>query len=489
MKTRALAFAALILFFAATIQAQSPAAQQPAPQAAPPAAPATPPPAAQQPAPAPAPAATPAPEAPPKTPPSTPQTPPKPAPGQSHAAPPAAQTPPAPDPEAELEKAVQDADNDSAKVVRNLEDYLKRFPDAPRKADIYRAIVESSVQLHDSATALDYAERLIALDPNDAEMMMQAALMLEQKGDDASLKRAVDYASRVLDQIQKADPTQRSPRMSAEEWEAGRKRAEMSVYILRGHLQMDVKDFDAAQKDFSSSMQLYQNPEAALDMGEIAELLHRPDDAIKYYAEAFVMPDQEGANVDRSEIRQKLGNLWREQHGSEVGLGERLLQAYDETVAIAHNPEAQPVPNKGITDPLAFVLRRPDGAAPFQMSDLKGKTVVLTFWATWCTPCSELDPLLAQVLQEYAGRHDLAFLTLNTDEDESRVLPYLQRQHIPGTVLFADGLDDFYNVKSLPTLVILDSTGKVSYRAEGFDPDTIVTELKGAIQHALTASP
>ena len=197
------------------------------------------------------------------------------------------------------------------------------------------------------------------------------------------------------------------------------------------------------------------------------------------------MPDQEGANVDRDEVRKKLGNLWREQHGSEVGLGERLLQTYDETVAVASKPEAQPVPNKGIKEPLAFVLRRPDGSTPFQMSDVKGKTVVMTFWATWGTPCRELDPLLAQVLQEYVGRTDLVFLTLNTDEDESRVVPYLQKQHIPGTVVFADGLDDFYNVQALPTLIILDRAGKVSYRAEGFDPDTITSELRGAIEHTL----
>jgi len=503
MKMSAFGVAALSLFLAATVLAQQPA-QQPAPQSPPTPAPSTPQPAAQPPAPSPAPAQQPSQPAqqppasnsapdpaptpaqpPPKNAQSPAQAPPKPAPHAQQTPPP----PKPPDAEAELERAVQDANNDSAKIVRNLEDYLKRFPDSPRKADIYRAIVESALQVRDSATALEYAERLIALDPNDAQMMMQASLMLEQKGDEESLKRAVDYASRVLDQIQKANPAERSPRMSQQEWEAGRKRAEMSVYILRGHLEMDLKDYDDAQKDFSSSMQLYPNPEAALAMGEIAELLHRPDDAIKFYADAFVMPDQEGANVDRAEIRLKLGNLWRERHGSEVGLGERLLQAYDETVAVAAKPEAQPVPNKGIKDPLAFVLRRPDGSPPFQMSDLKGKTIVLTFWATWCTPCRELDPLLAQVLQEYVGRKDLAFLTLNTDEDESRVLPFLQRQHIPGTVLFADGLDDFYDVHSLPTLVILDRAGKVTYRAEGFDPDTIVSELKDAIQHTLAASP
>ncbi len=428
---------------------------------------------------------------PPEKPPAPNQPPPKPAPAPNRPAPQAQQAPPvnkAPDPEAELEKAIQDANNDSATIVRNLEDYLKRFPDATRKPEIYRAIVESALQIRDSATALEYAERLIAIDPTDGEMMMLASSMLEDKGDEESLKRAVDYASRVLDQIQKANPNDRSPRMSEEEWETGRKRAEMSVYILLGRLQMDLKGYDDAEKDFASSMQLIPNPEAALDLGEIAELQHRPDEAIKHYAEAFVMPDQEGTTVDRAEVRQKLGNLWREQHGSEAGLGERLLQAYDDTVAATNKPEARPVPNKGIREPLAFVLRRPDGSAPFQMSDLKGKTIVMTFWATWCTPCRELDPLLEQVLQEYAGRGDLVFLTLNTDEDESRVLPFLQKHHIPGTILFADGLDDLYKVESLPTLIILDRTGKVSYRAEGFDPDTIVSELKGAIEHTLAAS-
>ena len=285
MKTRNLEIAPLCLIFAVALMAQQPTQQGSQPPSAtpqPPAAGQQTPPAAPA-APAKAPTQSPAQQPPKQNSGTSQQPPPNPAPP---AHPPASQSqappPITPDPEAELEKAIQDANNDSAAIVRNLEDYMKRFPDSPRKPEIYRAIVESAMQVRDSATALDYAERLIAIDPNDAEMMMLASSMLETKGDEESLKRAVDYSSRVLTQIQNANAADRSPQMSAEEWEAGRKRAEMSVYILRGHLEMDLKDYDDAQKDFTASAQLIPNPEAALDLGEIAELQHRPDEAIQH---------------------------------------------------------------------------------------------------------------------------------------------------------------------------------------------------------------
>src|ERR1700747_182425 len=51
--------------------------------------------------------------------------------------------------ETELQKAIADAGNDRGALVRNLKNYLKRFPDAPRKAAVYRALVESCQQVQD----------------------------------------------------------------------------------------------------------------------------------------------------------------------------------------------------------------------------------------------------------------------------------------------------------------------------------------------------
>jgi thiol-disulfide isomerase/thioredoxin len=247
---------------------------------------------------------------------------------------------------------------------------------------------------------------------------------------------------------------------------------------------MDGLKYDDAKKDFDSAFQIVPNPTAAMHLGEIAEIQQHPDDAIKEYALAFVLPDQDDASVDRAVLREKLGNLWRIQHGSDAGLGERLLQAYDEYAAVA-KPTAAPVPNAGIADPLQFVLSHPDGSAPFQMQSAKGKVVVLSFWATWCTPCRELEPQLAKMQQDYAGRTDVVFVAVNSDEDRTRVQPFLQQVHVFGTVVFADGLDDLLAVKDLPTLMILDRTGKIAYRAEGYDPDSSVSELKTAVDKTL----
>ena len=110
------------------------------------------------------------------------------------------------DPETELQKAIADAGNDRGALVRNLKNYLKRFPDAPRKAAVFRALVESCEQVQDDACALEYAEQLIALRPDDSEIMMLAVNLLQKQGDEASLTRASGYVTRVLDRVEKSSP-------------------------------------------------------------------------------------------------------------------------------------------------------------------------------------------------------------------------------------------------------------------------------------------
>lgn len=56
----------------------------------------------------------------------------------------------APDPEAELQRAIELSGNDRAALLHNLEEYLRRFPEAPRKQAVYRALVEASMQLNDT---------------------------------------------------------------------------------------------------------------------------------------------------------------------------------------------------------------------------------------------------------------------------------------------------------------------------------------------------
>jgi thiol-disulfide isomerase/thioredoxin len=384
-----------------------------------------------------------------------------------------------------LQSAISSAGNDSAALVRNLKAYLQKYPDAPRKAAVYRALVEACDQVRDNGCALQYAEQLIAIRPDDSDMMLLAVNLLDQRGDDASLARASGYVTRVLDRVEKATPDQKPARVSVADWEEGQAQLRTALYFVRGRVEYTQRSYDAAAKDLGTSYSIRPNALAAELLGGIAELHGDLKTAIEEYARAFVLPENGPAGkVDRKEVRKQLGNVWRQVHGSDRGLGDAILAAYDsassQPAGSAPNPAAR---NKNAKDAYEFVLRGPDGGM-MPLAPLKGKVIVLSFWATWCGPCRELEPMFDQVAASYAGNSDIAFLAVNTDDDETQVAPFLARQkwHVP--VAYADGLDAFMKVESLPTVVVLGRSGEIVYRVAGLAPDRFTQSLNAAIQDA-----
>jgi thiol-disulfide isomerase/thioredoxin len=391
--------------------------------------------------------------------------------------------------EADLQKALADAGNDSAALVRNLTDYLARFPDAPRRPSIYRALVEACQQIRNDSCALDYAERLIAIRPDDSQMMLLAVSLLEKKGDDASLTRAAGYVTRVLDRVEKATPDDKPAEESLADFEDGQKQLRAALYYTRGRIENSRHDYDVAEKDFQQSDSIHPNSLAAEKLGEIAEMRNDPKTAIEEYTQAFALPESGPAgSVDRRDLRRKLGNVWRRVHGSDQGLGDAILAAYDHAspapASSAPDPAAR---NKDAKDFFAFVVRRLDGTE-MPLAPLKGKVVVLSFWATWCGPCRALEPLFGRVAASYAGNSNVAFLSVNTDDDETQVAPFVAREKLAVPVTYADGLDSFMKVDTLPTVLILGRDGEIVYRVGELAPEGFSASLTSAIQAALGTS-
>jgi thiol-disulfide isomerase/thioredoxin len=391
-----------------------------------------------------------------------------------------------PSPEEELQLAINNAGSDRAALVRNLEAFLQNHPESPQRSQIYRALVEASMQLRDNARAADYAERIVALNPEDISITILTIQLLEQHGDEAGLRRATSYATRVLEFVERKSSDGKSARISQEEWAAQQKRDRMSVLALRGRLELKLKDRAAARKDFQDSYAILPSATAAEHLGEIAEMEKGLNMAVQQYARAFALADTSSGNASRREVRQKLGNVWRLAHGSEDGLGEYLLLTFDE-VSRASNP-AKPAKNANVREPSDFMLRKAPEGTPFPLKDSRGKVLVVNFWATWCGPCHELEPLFARVAAEFQGAQEILFISADCDEDETLVAPYLAEAKTRTTVVFADGLDRLFSVNSFPTVIILDREGKIAYRSDGFSPDTFEKDLRAAVHRVLTSA-
>jgi len=397
------------------------------------------------------------------------------------------------DPDAELQLAVRQAGNDSAALVQCLEAYLVKYPDSPRRGAIYRALLESEMNLHNQKSSLEYAEKVIAIQPEDSQSMYLAVTLLEKMPDEASQLRAVDFDTRLIDRVSKADPESRPQQMTLEDWQAGRNKFMVDLYVMRGRLQHHLHKNDEAVKDLTAGFRLFPNAEAALTLGEIAEENKHSDEAVRQYATAFnlasqAQPDNEGPSLDRDMLRLRMGNLWRFTHDSNAGLGDIVLSAYDRSrdLAKADKPDA-PVYNKDVTDPLQFSLRHVDGSGPLKLAESHGKVVVLNFWTTWCAYCNQMESMLADVRTKFTGRDDVVFLAINADEEESQVAPFLQGQKPGGTLIFADGVNHAFHVESIPTILVLDKAGKIAYRTQGFAPDGFADLAAAAITKASTA--
>ena len=380
--------------------------------------------------------------------------------------------------------------NDRAALVRNLEAFLKENPDSHQRPQVYRALVEACLQLRDDARAAAYAERIVALSPDDISMTILTIQLLERNGDEAALRRAINYATRVLEFVERSSAGEKSPKISAEDWAIEKKRDRTSVLTLRGRLELKLKDVATAQKDLELSYEVLPSSAAAQQLGEIAELKKDLKGAVEQYARAFALADATNGSAGRREIRQKLGNVWRLTHGSDVGLGEYLLLTYDEVSRTSIT--AKPKRNAGAREPADFTVRKaPEGTA-LPLKETRGKVLVVNFWATWCGPCHALEPLFSRVAAGFQTNADVLFLAVNCDEDETLVKSYLEQNKPRTPVVFADGLDRFFTVNSFPTVMVLDRAGKIAYRSDGFEPDTFEPDLLAAVRLALVpanASP
>jgi thiol-disulfide isomerase/thioredoxin len=385
----------------------------------------------------------------------------------------------------EFQQAIDSAGNDRAALVRNLEAFLKKYPEAPQRVRIYRALVEATLQLRDTTRAADYAERIVSLAPDDMSMTLVAIQLLERNGDEAGLRRATNYSTRVLEYIDRGND-EKSPKISKEEWETSKNHDRMTVLLLRGRLYLKLHETSKAQKDFEDSYGFEASSGAAEKLGEIAELNKDLPRAIQHYARAFALADGSKTTPGRREIRQNLGNVWRLAHGSDEGLGEYVLRTYDEVTAAPGKPNT--ARNTGAKEPFEFILRRvPDGGT-LPLSAEKGKILVVNFWATWCGPCRALEPVFDRVAIDFHQSHDVLFLAADCDEDETLVPPYVKEVKPQTTVVFADGLDRLFDVNSFPTVVIIDRAGKIIYRGEGYDEVTFRQSLTAAIHQALDAT-
>ena len=133
-----------------------------------------------------------------------------------------------------------------------------------------------------------------------------------------------------------------------------------------------------------------------------------------------------------------------------------------------------------------FTLASLDGQNT-SLSSLRGKVVVLDFWATWCPPCRRSLPHLQKLSEDPELKSKgLVVLAINQREGLSEVQPFIAQTRYTFNVLRdTDGaVARAYNVEALPTTIIIGRDGNVRNVFVGFADDS-VKQVDDAVNAAL----
>lgn len=124
-------------------------------------------------------------------------------------------------------------------------------------------------------------------------------------------------------------------------------------------------------------------------------------------------------------------------------------------------------------------LQRLDGV-PFSLQALRGKTVVLSFWASWCGPCRKELPALSELQKK---RSDVVIYAVNVDRERAMAEAFLRQVQFELPIVWDNESLAMgqYNVMSMPTMFVIDSKGTVKWAKTGFSQEKGLVELEAIL--------
>jgi len=395
------------------------------------------------------------------------------------------------DPDARLERELSETGGSAADVFNVLEKHLKSHTDCKKKTEIIRVLARVAVDQRDRDREMEYGPMAIDGGSDDPRLLEHVSRALLDNNDAESLNKALQYALRLAGKMR----DERKSLLASKAYEQGQgKHLDETEWTLRNALiyaaraQRKLGKNEEALKAADEAWQSYPSVDAAGERARVLEALGRFADALDAAADAFAVEDEHASSKDRQRARELLAELAPKANVSDPSV--RILPAWDRSRALLEAREKRLRdfdPNSSAASPMDFTLSKLDGGR-LPLNSMKGKVVVLDFWATWCGPCRVQHPLYEQVRTRFKDNPNVVFLAVNSDEDRALVKPFLERQKWSQDVVFEDGLATFFRVSSIPTTIVLDRRGELRSRMPGFIADRFVDMLSDRINSALATN-
>ncbi len=389
--------------------------------------------------------------------------------------------------QAALNQAIGEAGSSPIELTRALENHLAKYPMSAKRPELERVLLKAAIETKDERRIILYGERVLEREQDDLQALDRVTRALLKSDAKETSERALKYSKRYVQLVEGLRKQTPDTRVSRAVWEEELNKGLARALALESRATGNAGNAGEAAAIAMKAYASYPTAEAAREVGRWLSRSGHEQEAIQYYADAFVLADPSATDSERARDRMRMGELYSKSNGSEKGLGDLILQAYDRTNAQAADRKqkmAAADPNMKASKILDFTLTGLKGDK-LDLKTLAGKAVVFDFWATWCGPCRAQQPLYEQVRERFKSDPDVVLISVDTDEDRSLVEPFVKSQKWTQAIYFEDGLVRNLDISSIPTTIVVNRRGEVVSRLNGFVPDRFVDMLAERIKDAL----
>jgi thiol-disulfide isomerase/thioredoxin len=354
-------------------------------------------------------------------------------------------------------------ERDPAKRTSLLEKFITDFPPTGQTAtSVTRTLVSSYVQAGRTDDAISYLNSLPHPDPR---LYNQVAWDMIEKGQD--LEQAVALAKKGVDLTRASEATDKPPTMRQKDWK------EQSRRNLAGIL--DTYAFGLSKFGKQTEAAAAYAEAYALGGDEDAEITQRYLDClVKAGMNTEAMKVSHDVIVRGKEtppVVEAYRASYLKVKGSDKGLDAALGDARAAGIRSRHDALVRSRVNKPSID---FTLKDL-GGKQVNLSSLKGKVVVLDFWATWCGPCKASFPTLQKMYNKHRTNEKVAIYSMNTWERVSGaertalVEKFMADNKYTFPVLYDESFVEKYGVDGIPTKFLIDKKGNIAFKSIGFN--------------------